>query len=140
MLSLVTLAMSSAEARGSGGFSDFFESLFGNRRGARAGAGFRMQGQDVEAEIALTLEETHRGGTRSINFQAPEPCTDCGGSGSKDGKTCPTCHGAGAIRRPKSLDVTIPAGVRDGSVIRLAGQGEPGMNGAPAGISSACAN
>jgi len=116
-----------------GGFSDFFESLFGNRRGARAGAGFQMRGQDVEAEIALTLEETHRGGTRSLSLQAAEACTDCGGSGSKDGKTCPTCHGAGVIRRPKSLEVTIPAGVRDGSVIRLAGQGESGMNGAPAG-------
>jgi curved DNA-binding protein len=119
--------------RSSGGFSDFFESLFGNRRGARAGAGFQMRGQDVEAEIALTLEEAHRGGTRSLSFHAPEPCVDCGGSGSKDGKTCPTCHGAGAIRRPKSFEVTIPAGVRDGSVIRLAGQGESGMNGGPAG-------
>jgi curved DNA-binding protein len=119
--------------RSSGGFSDFFKSLFGNRRGTRAGAGFQMRGQDVEAEIALTLEEAHCGGTRSINFHAPEPCTDCGGSGSKDGKTCPTCHGTGTIRRPKSFDVTIPAGRRDGSVIRLAGQGEPGMNGAPAG-------
>jgi len=71
---------------------------------------------------------------RTITLQVTEPCPDCGGSGTKDGKTiCPTCRGAGAIRRPKSLEVTIPAGVRDGSVIRLAGQGEPGANGAPAG-------
>ena len=122
-----------AGERRPGGFSDFFESLFGNRRGARAGAGFQMRGQDVEAEIALTLEETHRGGARSLSLQGAEPCTDCGGSGSKDGKTCPTCHGTGTIRRPKSFEVTIRAGIRDGSVIRLAGQGERGMNGAPAG-------
>ncbi|MCI0628107.1 MAG: J domain-containing protein [Acidobacteria bacterium] len=119
--------------RGQSGFSDFFESLFGGRRGARAGAGFRMQGQDVEAEIALTLEEAHRGVTRSVNFQATEPCSECKGTGSKNNQVCPTCRGAGAIRRPKSLDVTIPAGVRDGSVIRLAGQGELGTNGARAG-------
>jgi curved DNA-binding protein len=120
--------------RGASGFSDFFETLFGGRRGPRAGSGFAMRGQDVEAEIALTLEEAHRGGKRNINLQVTETCPDCHGSGSKDGKTvCPTCRGAGAIRRPKSLEVTIPAGVRDDSVIRLAGQGEPGANGAAAG-------
>jgi len=118
---------------GQSGFSDFFESLFGGRRAGRGGAGFVMRGRDVEAEIALTLEEAHRGVKRSITFQTVETCADCRGTGSKDKKICPTCGGAGEIRRPKSLEVTIPAGVRDGSVIRLAGQGEPGSNGAPAG-------
>jgi len=119
--------------RGASGFSDFFESLFGGRRGPRRGAGFAMRGQDVEAEIPLTLEEAHRGVKRTITLQVTETCPDCKGSGVKDGKTCPTCRGAGAIRRPKSLEVTIPAGVREGSVIRLPGQGEPGSSGAPAG-------
>jgi len=119
--------------RGQSGFSDFFESLFGGRRGARGGAGFAMRGQDIEAEIALTLEEAHRGVKRSITLQSIESCPDCKGSGVKNGKTCPTCRGAGVIPRPKSLEVTIPAGVRDGSVIRLAGQGEPGTNGASTG-------
>jgi DnaJ-class molecular chaperone len=119
--------------RGASGFSDFFESLFGGRRSARGGAGFAMPGQDIEAEIALTLKDAHRGTSRKITLQATELCPDCKGSGFKDNKACPTCGGAGAIRRPKSFDVTIPAGVRDGSVIRLAGQGEPGTNGAPSG-------
>jgi curved DNA-binding protein len=119
--------------RGQSGFSDFFESLFGGRRGARGGAGFAMRGQDIEAEMALTLEEAHRGVKRSITLQTIETCPDCKGSGVKAGKTCPTCRGAGVIPRPKSLEVTIPAGVRDGSVIRLAGQGEPGTNGASTG-------
>jgi curved DNA-binding protein len=121
-----------------GGFSDFFESLFGGlrgaRTGARAGGGFSMRGQDIEAELPLTLEEAHRGGRRTINLQAAEPCPDCRGTGSRDGRTpCPTCQGVGAVRRPRSLEVTIPPGVREGSVIRLAGQGEPGTAGAPAG-------
>ncbi len=93
--------------RGSSGFSDFFESLFGRQGGARAGAGFQMRGGDVDAEITLTLEEAHRGVTRRLTLQ---------GNGHQ-----------------KSLDVNIPAGVREGSVIRLAGQGEAGGNNAPAG-------
>ncbi|HEY7864344.1 MAG TPA: DnaJ C-terminal domain-containing protein [Thermoanaerobaculia bacterium] len=111
---------------GAGGFSDFFDSLFGGRPTGRAGAGFGMRGQDVEAEIPLTLEEAHRGATRSVTLPVDEPCPDCGGSGAKGGRVCPTCRGAGVVRRRKSFDVTIPAGVRDGSVIRLAGQGQPG--------------
>src|SRR5262245_24559447 len=118
--------------RGQRGFSDFFESLFGGRRHG-AGRGFRMGGKDVEAKIALPLEAAHAGGTRSISFQATEPCPECKGTGSKDNKVCPTCRGAGAIRRPKVLEVTIPKGVRDGSVIRLAGQGGLGVNGESSG-------
>jgi curved DNA-binding protein len=114
------------------GFSDFFESLFGGR-GARAGPGFRMGGQDVEAEISLSLEEAHRGGQQTISLQVTEPCDRCHGSGSIDGKVCPTCRGTGIVRRPRTLSVTIPPGVRDGSVIRLAGQGEAGANAGPAG-------
>jgi DnaJ-class molecular chaperone len=119
--------------RGSEGFSDFFESMFGGRRGARGGAGFGMRGQDVEAEIGLTLEEAHRGVKRSLTIETTEVCPTCGGTGKKDDKVCPTCRGAGVVRRPKTLEVTIPPGVRDGTVIRVAGQGEGGTNGAGAG-------
>ena len=56
---------------GSSGFSDFFESLFGGgRRSARGGAGFAMPGQDIEAEITLPLEDSHRGTSRKITLQA----------------------------------------------------------------------
>lgn len=118
--------------RSQGGFSDFFESLFGGRS-ARGGAGFALRGQDAEAEIALTLEQAHRGMKRNITLEVMETCADCRGTGSKGNDLCPICRGAGFLRRPKSLEVTIPAGVRDSSIIRLAGQGEPGANGAPAG-------
>jgi curved DNA-binding protein len=50
-----------------GGFSDFFATLFGGRRHAfRGGAGFRMRGRDIEVELPVTLEEAHRGTTRSL--------------------------------------------------------------------------
>ncbi|AAS96352.1 DnaJ C-terminal domain-containing protein [Nitratidesulfovibrio vulgaris] len=104
---------------GGAGFSDFFETLFGGAgAGRRGGGGFgpdpfggfsgrQRKGRDVEAEIALTLEEVHGGGRRAITLQ---------------GQT-----------GPRTLEVNIPAGVRDGARIRLAGQGDPGMGGAPAG-------
>jgi curved DNA-binding protein len=118
---------------GASGFSDFFESLFGRGGARRAGAGFRMAGQDIEAELPLTLEEAHRGGKRTLTLQSSEPCPDCKGTGSRDGKVCPTCGGSGFVGRPKTLEVTIPPGVREGSVIRLAGQGGPGSGGPQAG-------
>jgi DnaJ-class molecular chaperone len=96
-------------ARSASDFSDFFESLFGGRGGARNSADFRMPAQDIEAEISLTLEEAYRGVKRNITLQS---------SGTD---------------RMKSLEVTIPPGVREGTVIRLAGQGEPGANGGPPG-------
>jgi DnaJ-class molecular chaperone len=118
---------------GAGGFSDFFETLFGGRRGRRAGTGFAMRGQDVEAAIELSLEEAHRGTTRAITLQTTAVCPTCNGGGRHENQPCATCRGAGAVARPKTLDVTIPTGVRHGSVIRLAGQGEAGIGNAPAG-------
>ena len=124
-----------AGGEGSGHFSDFFESLFGRgRRGSRAGGGtFRMRGRDIEAEVPVTLEEAHRGTSRSLSLEVEEPCPECGGTGRKDERPCPACHGRGVRPGRKTLEVKIPAGVRDGTVLRRAGQGEPGAGGGPAG-------
>ena len=61
------------------------------------------------------------------------PCPDCGGRGKIIGKACETCQGSGTIRKTRRIEVSIPRGVRDGQILRIAGEGEPGMRQGPPG-------
>jgi len=102
-------------------FSDFFAELFGRMGSAHAGgrhahAGFRAQGEDHHAKVLLDLEDAFSGATRQISLRVPQS------------------DAQGRIQlATRTLNVKIPKGVRAGQVIRLAGQGAPGMGGAPAG-------
>jgi curved DNA-binding protein len=105
-----------------GGFSDFFESLFGGaaRRpqtgGARRSRDFRMRGEDHHAKIVVDLEDSYHGASRSITLQVPEVSPD------------------GHVRtRSRTLNVRIPKGVRQGQQIRLTGQGGAGFGGGQKG-------
>jgi molecular chaperone DnaJ/curved DNA-binding protein len=121
-----------------GGFSDFFRTLFGNvgtRRGAAAtGQRVRMErGDDVEQEVEVTLEEAFRGATRVLQLQDERTCPECGGVGIRQSQLCDTCRGRGTISDSRRIEVRIPAGVYDGSRVRIAGKGAPGDGGAPSG-------
>ena len=111
------------------GFSDFFDTLFGGAGGAQFGGqggspfggqtggrgaqfgpdpfgGFSSRprrGRDVEAELPLTLEEIQKGGSRTVSIQSSQG--------------------------PKTLEVNVPAGIREGAKLRLAGQGDPAPGG-----------
>ena len=62
-----------------------------------------------------------------------QACTDCGGTGKKVKRACDECNGRGYSRVTKDIEVNIPAGIEEGQVIYLKGQGDAGRNGGPAG-------
>lgn len=66
-------------------------------------------------------------------FAFSEPCRNCRGTGSVVDDPCPTCAGNGVTTQTRTITVRIPAGVKDGQRIRLAGKGAPGRRGGPAG-------
>ncbi|MEX1178756.1 MAG: molecular chaperone DnaJ [Nitriliruptor sp.] len=78
------------------------------------------------------------GGRGQVNvdqgpFSFAQPCGRCGGRGQRIENPCATCSGTGRVVKPRQLTVKLPAGVKDGAVIRVAGRGGPGTDGGPAG-------
>src|ERR671921_451624 len=96
--------------------SDIFENFFGETRGRGGRAG--GSGRERAAQGFFSIERT---------------CPNCHGRGEVIDDPCEACGGAGRITRERSLSVNIPAGVEEGTRIRLAGEGEAGLRGGPPG-------
>jgi len=116
------------------GFGGNLDDILGDILGSRGGSVFTQarprRGQDVRAEIELTLEDASRGVTREIALPIPQACPTCRGAGiSGRGSVCTACSGRGQVEQVKRLEVKIPAGVRTGSKVRVAGQGAPSPTG-----------
>ncbi len=101
------------------GFSDFFESLFGQSReagGTRRHTSFRSKGNDQHAKIVIPLADAYHGAKQTLTLSKP------------------SLDDQGHVQvTPHTLHVTIPRGITEGQRIRLEGQGEPGYGGGPPG-------
>jgi DnaJ-class molecular chaperone len=87
----------------------------------------------VEADIMVTLEEALQGSIRPVSLRRNVTCERCGGSGEVKDRTCAQCGGSGQTSKLENYKVKIPAGVREGQQLRLAGRGEAGVGGGSAG-------
>ncbi|MFI5345728.1 MAG: DnaJ C-terminal domain-containing protein [Elusimicrobiota bacterium] len=115
------------------GFSDFFENLYGGQApgGGRSARRGPRKGQDIEAEMPLSLEDAVRGGEKNITLNVPALCPECGGTGRSGRNFCRNCGGVGEISSPRTITARLPAAVHDGMKLRLRGQGSPAPGGEP---------
>jgi curved DNA-binding protein len=123
---------------GMGGFSDFFSTIFGDMFSqAQQGAGQRAYSRgtsrphaeperhenlDITQDLLLDLEDLMGEGTKAVRVTQLDKCPECGGSGGY----CHTCAGSGFVTHARTLNVKIPKNVKEGSKIRLSGEGKPG--------------
>lgn len=87
----------------------------------------------TKAQTCSTCQGSGAVHLRQGFFSVQQTCPQCHGTGKIIPEPCTTCHGQGKIKRTKTLEVQIPAGINEGMRIRSAGNGEPGTNGGPAG-------
>lgn len=94
------------------------------------------QGKGSASGTSTTCATCDGKGLTSENrgaFGLSAPCQDCGGTGTRITDPCIDCQGTGTTRSTRSITVRIPAGITDGQKVRIAGKGEAGPHGAPAG-------
>lgn len=118
------------------GFSDFFESVFGDRRAGRSSRSsehISERGADIEGDIVVTLEEALHGSLRSVNVSHAVKCGACDGTGRRAQRVCVACAGEGRANTSETYQVKVPHGVAAGQRLRLAGRGEAGSRGGTAG-------
>ncbi|KXS56861.1 MAG: hypothetical protein AMR96_00295 [Candidatus Adiutrix intracellularis] len=118
-----------------GGFSfeEIFSELFGSRHsgdgsGCRSSHAEPRKGEDVNTKLAISLKEAALGTETTLKVEFFETCLACRGRGLAVGsggqpRSCPSCGGQGRLKHLQSLKTKIPAGLKDGQIIRLRGQG-----------------
>jgi len=102
----------------------------GGRTSTRTRRAQPRRGQNIEQPVEITLEEAFYGTSRLLSLQTEEACATCHGSGRIQNALCSVCKGQGVVATTKRIEVKIPAGVKTGSRVRIAGKGGEGYGGA----------
>ena len=130
-------------------FEDLFGDLFSGR-GAQGGGRYRtvftrgggggfqagpMKGGDLSYRLKIGFWDAIHGTETTLEFDRPTTCTACGGQGfnPSTSQVCTSCGGQGQVGVREKIKAKIPAGIDTGQKVRLAGKGQPGLNGGPAG-------
>ena len=86
-------------------------------------------GSDITTEVSITLSEAVNGTAKKVNILHTKPCPQCNGRKFVNGGKCQACNGSGNISEHKKLTVKIPANIKNGYRIRIAGEGNQGVHG-----------
>ncbi|MDX2085925.1 MAG: DnaJ C-terminal domain-containing protein [Candidatus Melainabacteria bacterium] len=92
-----------------------------------------VRGQDVAVETTITPSEAKAGVVKLVNVQHTDYCPRCAGTGKLNGQICGQCNGQKTVSKLKKIEVRIPPGVREGSKVRVAGEGGRGIAGGDPG-------
>jgi len=111
-----------------------FGGAFAGTASGRSASARRGRGRDLRYETTIPFADAVRGATVELQIPRLSPCATCQGSGrGPRGGTCSACRGTGRLRVEERVKVRIPAGVEDGSTLRVAERGDAGSAGASAG-------
>lgn len=117
-------------------FSEFMDNVFKKpeyteapQKKAQTKESPGQRGDDITADISISIIEAHNGTIKKINILHTEICGKCKGKMLINGVNCAFCQGKGEISNQKKVSVKIPANVKEGSKIKISGEGNRGING-----------
>ena len=111
-------------------FSDVFNSFFDAQKTEEK---HPVDGEDINADVSISILEAFRGASKTVNVMHSELCPRCKGRKFINGAKCNVCGGTGEYVQHKRINVTIPKNVKQGSKLRIKGEGAPGMYGGKSG-------
>ncbi len=102
---------------------EIFASVFGHKRPSKPKE--PPKGQDITEEIIVDFKEAVLGTSKVIKVRIQKECGNCNGYGNKQGRVCSVCRGSGVVLGEETVRVKIPAGVEEGTKLRIKGKGAP---------------